>query len=70
MTDQAKKEETMVKATDRDAIVERMKFFKMTAQHKGKTKEDFPFDATDMARFILRVINGTLPESIDLKQEE
>ena len=59
-----------VKATDRDAIRERIKFFEMTEQHRGKTTKDFPFNATDMARFILRVINGTLPDISDNKDEE
>ena len=60
--DQDEKAKIDAKATDRDAIRERMKFFEMTQQHRGKTDKDFPFDATDMARFILRVINGTLPQ--------
>ena len=32
--------------------------------------KDFPFDAIDMARFILRVIRGTLPEISDIVEEE
>ena len=42
----------------------------MTEQHRGKTTKDFPFNATDMARFILRVIDGTLPDISDNKDEE
>ena len=47
-----------------------MRFYQLTQQHLGKTLEDFPFDATDLARFVLRVINGTLPSSLDPVAEE
>ena len=47
---------------DRDAFLERFKFFELLKQHKGKTDANFPFDAVDMARFILQVLNKTLPE--------
>ena len=42
-----------------------MTFYEMTEQHLGKRDIDFPFDATDMARFILKVLNKTLPELPD-----
>jgi len=38
-----------------------MKFWELTTQHLGKTDKDFPFDTCDMARFILRILMGTLP---------
>ena len=49
-------------AIDRDAFMERLRFFELMKQHIGKTDADFPFDATDMARFILRVLAKSLPD--------
>ena len=70
LTDQYKINAVEQKAIDRDAIRERMRFFQMTQQHLGKTLNDFPFDATDLARFVLRVINGTLPDILDNSHDE
>ena len=70
LTDLHKIHQAEEKAIDRDAIRERMRFFQLTEQHLNKTINDFPFDATDLARFILRVINGTLPPSLESEDEE
>ena len=61
VTDQYKINELEENAVDRDAIRERMVFCEMTKQHKGKSPSDFPFDAVDLARFIIGVIKNTLP---------
>ena len=39
-----------------------MKFCELTEQYLDKTDKDFPFDATDMARFILQTLKGKLPQ--------
>ena len=54
---------------DRDAFLERFKFFELLQQHTDKVDADFPFNAIDMARFILRVLNKTLPELPDIAEE-
>ena len=70
ITDPKKLNYTQQKITDREAFLERFQFFELTKQYKNKSDKDFPFDATDMARFILQVINGTLPEIPDAIEEE
>ena len=70
LTDLIKIHQMEEKAIDRDAIRERMRFWQLTEQHKGKTVKDFPFDTTDLARFVLRVINGTLPPILDIEVKE
>ena len=47
-----------------------MVFFKLNQQHVGKFHKDFPFNAVDMARFILRVLNKTLPNMHEEISEE
>ena len=68
--DQYKINQLEEKAVDRDAIRERMQFYKLEQQHLGKSLKDFPFDTTDLARFVLRVIRGQLPQSLEPEAEE
>ena len=49
--------------------MERFKFFQLLKQHEGKLDKDFPFNAVDMARFILRVLKKDLPEIPDIVEE-
>ena len=42
-----------------------MVFHELKVQHLGKGDDDFPFNATDMARFIIRTLKKTLPEIPD-----
>ena len=70
VTELKKLNEIKQKRVDRNAFLERFKFFQLIKQYEGMSHKDFPFDAIDMARFILQVINGTLPEIPDAIEEE
>ena len=70
VTDQYKINELEENAVDRGAIRERMLFFKLKEQHLLKSLKDFPFDTTDLARFVLRLIRGELSQSLDPEADE